>query len=59
MSVPKQKKAVSRTKRGRSHDSLGATALHTCEQCKKEKLSHTACQHCGYYKGRQVKKVTL
>ena len=33
---------------------LNKTALGVCPKCKEDKLSHTACPTCGYYKGRVV-----
>jgi len=31
-----------------------ASQLSKCPQCGSTVASHTACQSCGYYKGRQV-----
>lgn len=31
-----------------------AVALNKCSNCGKYKLSHRVCQHCGFYKGKQV-----
>ncbi|MEA3273451.1 MAG: 50S ribosomal protein L32 [Patescibacteria group bacterium] len=54
MAVPKQKQSKSRTRRRRSHHALKPTQLVKCSHCGKMKLNHTICDHCGYYKGRQV-----
>ncbi len=36
------------------HIHLKNPSLTVCPQCKEKKLMHTACQACGYYKGREV-----
>ena len=33
---------------------LATTNLTKCPKCKEDKLAHTACSICGYYKGRSV-----
>jgi len=38
----------------RSHFRLVAPRFSVCESCKKPRLSHTACPHCGKYRGRAV-----
>lgn len=57
MSVSKKKKASSKTKRGRSHDSLSKAKSVKCAKCGKATMPHLACPSCGYYKGREVKKI--
>jgi len=34
-----------------------APAMVKCTQCGKLKKSHEICPHCGYYDGRQVKRI--
>ncbi len=41
----------------RSHHALKAANLQICPNCKAVLHAHTACDACGMYKGRQVKKV--
>ncbi|MBU1018275.1 50S ribosomal protein L32 [Patescibacteria group bacterium] len=60
-STPKKQQANSQTSRrfksfqNRARKRLANTAkISTCPQCKESKLSHTACQGCGYYKGRKA-----
>lgn len=52
----------SHKRRRRSHHSLKPAAVLKCPKCGKEKLSHTVCVSCGYYKNRKVldvlKKIT-
>ena len=35
---------------------LAKTSLSGCPQCKRPKLPHRVCIHCGFYKGREVVK---
>ena len=44
----------SATRQRRSHHALKAKVFSLCSHCKKSVMSHTICQNCGYYKGRQV-----
>ena len=54
MAVPKQRKTKSRRNQRRMHLHLEEPALALCPKCSKPVLHHTACQNCGYYKGREV-----
>lgn len=54
MAVPKQRTTKSRRDRRRQHIYLTATSLAVCSKCKKMKRPHTVCQHCGFYKGKEV-----
>lgn len=31
-------------------------SLSLCPQCKRPKLPHRVCIHCGFYKGREIVK---
>ncbi|MFE4801949.1 50S ribosomal protein L32 [Streptomyces sp. NPDC056708] len=46
----------SRTRHRRAHWKAGAPALTACTNpaCGKATLPHRACQHCGFYRGREV-----
>jgi len=57
MSVPKKRGTRSSVKRRQSHDSLKDKMLTTCNQCGKSILPHTACNYCGFYKGKEVIKI--
>jgi len=41
----------------RSHHALENTQVMSCKQCKSDILPHTACQACGFYKGKEVASV--
>lgn len=45
------------TRNRRSHHALKAANLSACPNCGARIHSHTACDACGMYKGKQVKKV--
>lgn len=54
MSVPK-KRAASRARKTRAaHHALSKVSTVSCAQCKKVIQPHSACPHCGNYKGRNV-----
>ena len=36
------------------HIFIKPASLTTCQKCKAKVRPHTACSHCGYYKGREV-----
>ena len=36
------------------HIYIKSPSTRACPKCGKEKLPHTACLNCGYYKGREV-----
>ena len=57
MAVPKKRTSKATKGQRRSHDALQAVTLTVCTNCSKPTLPHHACQHCGFYKGRQVAKV--
>ncbi len=54
MAVPKQRKTKSRRNQRRMHIHLDKPSLGTCSQCGEKKLTHTACDACGFYKNREV-----
>ncbi len=49
-------RGTSRSKRDmrRSHHKIKPPVLVECPNCHLEKLAHTTCPSCGFYKGRQV-----
>jgi len=55
MAVPKKKtsKAKSRSRRA-SNWTLSAAPRSVCPQCRRSKLPHVVCAHCGWYGGRQA-----
>lgn len=54
MPVPKQRHTKSRRNRRRSHHALKKIGLALCVKCNSPILSHTVCQNCGVYKGREI-----
>jgi len=40
------------------HYYLEAKELVKCENCGKEKLPHTVCPFCGFYKGKKILEIT-
>lgn len=54
MAVPKRRTSKQRKRTRRAHWKATAPTLSTCPQCHEPKLAHRVCEHCGYYKGRQV-----
>jgi len=55
MPLPKRKHSKSRRDKRRSANSkVYAASLSTCPQCKKLRLPHRVCPHCGYYNGKPV-----
>lgn len=55
MPLPKRKHSRARRDKRRSANSkLYASNLGICPQCKKLRLPHRVCPHCGYYKGKPV-----
>lgn len=55
MPNPKRKHSRSRRDKRRSANSkLYAANLSVCPQCKKSRMPHMVCPHCGYYNGKPV-----
>jgi large subunit ribosomal protein L32 len=52
--LPKQRTSHARQGERRAHHHLDLPQLVACPNCKKPRLSHHACPHCGMYRGRQV-----
>lgn len=54
MAVPKQRHTKSRRNKRRMHIYLEGPTLTKCSRCGRSVLSHSVCQHCGYYKKREI-----
>ncbi|MBI3115119.1 MAG: 50S ribosomal protein L32 [Candidatus Kerfeldbacteria bacterium] len=54
MGLPAKRNTRSSKRRRASHFALHASRLIPCDHCKKLKVPHRACPHCGYYRGREV-----
>jgi len=57
MPVPKRRTPRARKGKRRSHDAIAPRQTVICPQCGHDKLPHTVCGNCGYYRGRQVIEV--
>lgn len=54
MAIAQAKTSRSKRDMRRSHHWLRQTSVVECANCHNTRLPHTACPHCGFYKGRQV-----
>lgn len=54
MTTPTQRHTKSRRNKRRSHLKLTAAALEKCAKCGSPLLPHTLCDHCGFYKGKEM-----
>lgn len=58
MAVPKKKTSKSKRDKRRSHHALVLNqAIEECPKCHETKLLHRVCQHCGYYRGKDILKL--
>ncbi len=54
MPVPKRKRSRARRDSRHANWGLEVTSFAICSQCKEAIAPHTACKHCGFYKGAKV-----
>ncbi|MFC1809047.1 50S ribosomal protein L32 [Candidatus Omnitrophota bacterium] len=54
MAVPKRRQSKMRTRKRRTHDTIGVAALTTCKECGAAIKPHCICAKCGFYKGKRV-----
>ena len=54
MPVPKRKWSKSRTRSRQANKGVKVVAFAVCTNCSESVSSHTACQGCGFYKGKKV-----
>ena len=59
MANPTQRHTKSRKRIRRSAISLKKIVLTKCSKCKKPIKPHTACDYCGFYKGKEAVKIKL
>ena len=57
MANPKKRRTKSAVGKNRAHLALKKKTLSVCPKCGVAIKSHTACDFCGCYKGREVIKV--
>ena len=53
MGVPRAHSTRGQKGRRRSHLALKPLGLVSCEHCRKLKLPHVVCSHCGFYGGEE------
>ena len=58
MAVPKGKVSRSRRDKRRAKWTLTVPGMVECPQCHEYKMPHVVCKACGYYKGKEVVKVS-
>lgn len=58
MGLPAKRRTKQSKRERASHFALKTFRLSVCPHCKRKIRPHAACPHCGYYKGRQVLKIT-
>lgn len=58
MICPKRRWSKARSRSRRANYKIEAPALVKCPQCHNFKLAHAVCGSCGYYKGREVVKMS-
>ncbi len=57
MPVPKRKRSRPRRDKRFANKGLKVKSFSACSNCSEPLSSHTACKHCGYYKGVKVIRV--
>lgn len=55
--VPKSRRSHREVRLRRTHWRARLLAATECPQCRKFRLPHRVCPHCGYYNGMQVLEV--
>ncbi|MCK5706108.1 MAG: 50S ribosomal protein L32 [Candidatus Aureabacteria bacterium] len=58
MAVPKRKTSKSKRDMRRSHHKAEVLSLGTCSHCGQPKKPHFICPSCGYYKNKEIVKVS-
>ena len=59
MANPKKRKTHSATHKSRSHLALKKVVLNKCPKCGQALRPHTACAACGYYNGKEIRKIKV
>lgn len=57
MPNPKRRHSKARRDRRRAHDALAPMALAKCSNCSEAHVPHRICPHCGFYRGKLVRRV--
>lgn len=58
MAVPFRRTSKTKKRMRRTHLKKVAAGLVTCPNCKEAIRPHRACPNCGFYKGKEVIKVS-
>ena len=58
MAVPKRKTSKARRDKRRSTWKLSLPGMVKCPKCGEFILAHRVCKACGYYKGKEVVKIS-
>jgi len=58
MALPKRRHSRARRDRRRAHDAIAEPAVSYCPNCQEPKLPHRVCTSCGFYKGKEVIKIS-
>ena len=59
MAVPKKRRSKSRKRTHKSLWKIGIPTYQRCSNCNELTMTHNACTHCGFYKGKQVLTVKV
>jgi len=59
MANPKKRKTHGGKRRSASHLALKKTVLNKCPKCGQALRPYSACPGCGYYKGKEIRKVKI
>ena len=54
MGVPKRKMSKMKRRHRQAANAYEGVQANFCSNCGEPAASHTVCQHCGTYKGRQI-----
>lgn len=57
MPVPYRRVSKTRRNKRRTHQRAKMPTVTICENCGSQIKPHVVCRECGFYKGKQVKKV--
>ncbi len=57
MAVPFRKTSKTAKRKRRSHLNLTAANLVTCKNCGASIKPHIVCKECGFYKGKEIKRL--
>jgi large subunit ribosomal protein L32 len=54
MAVPRNRMSNARKNSRRAHHAKKPKNTATCKNCGQQHMTHAACFHCGFYKGRPL-----